>query len=547
MIVGQGSDNTQESLRSLFEIRGSGDTILEYVQMKNTHGEDTGTAQAEVIGHQSSGTLAAYNCSFLSGQDTIRTESKAWFYHCYIEGDVDFLWMESAKGVVALYEDCELKAIGSRTKTAYFTAPRLAVSSKVGKGLVIYNSKLIVDEALSAAYLGRNPWNEKYYDDFYEQVAVVGTTVEGTLTDTWYTKSGRRTPEAHGTSDQIGVGFKTDSTFSSYANGGKGAVLTGADIAAEYAGRNNILNRLYNVDEGYFQADSSVWDIAKVISSNGWTVTADNSKYKLSTDSTKTNVEYKFSDTGLLQGSDPTLTYSGFGQNKDYALGNSGATLTFWIVGDCTITVGGYYSGAATVSYGSKSASYSIATQGSTENAILTLSGISSSGVKVTVQATQSNTYITSINVQYTSDVDSAWAALKAKLAANTTYNFTTLEASSTPSSVTASSGTGGAAMLTNFVVHSNAQYGVKSTAANATITVPVSGNCTIKVYVSYANTGGTLTCTNATTSDSYTNADNKNTPAATTFAYTGGSGTATVSTPAGNVYIASISVIYVE
>ena len=427
LIRGVGSDYTKESGRSMFEIRGSGNTILEHITMEHAdmmtevkYTDATGehkSTQREVIGHQSSGTFAAYNCSFLSGQDTIRTESKAWFYKCYIEGDVDFLWIENAKGVVALYEECELKAIGSRTKTAYFTAPRLGKGSKVGKGLIIYNSKLIVDSALSAAYLGRNPWNEEYYNDFYEQVAVVKSTLEGNLTDTWYTKSSNKTPEANGTPDQAYVGFKTDSYFSSYSNGGRGKILTSDQVSAEYAGRNNILNRVYNVGEECFQQDSSVWDVAALVAANGWNVTGDSSQSKLDGDSAKTSVTYTFTDKDKSNGwTDSLVDTSNFSfDTNGYAQGNTNQTLTFWIVGDCTITVTGYYSGAATVTHGSSSASYTIATTGASDSAVLSLTGISSAGERVTITANEDKTYIKSIDIQYTTNVDAALEALRKK------------------------------------------------------------------------------------------------------------------------------------
>ena len=138
VIYGQGSDMSAESTRSTLSFQGSCNVVLQNLTVKNSYGTTSGTAQAEALGvgpTAFSGMLAAYNCSFLSGQDTICTYSKAWFYKCYVEGDVDFLWMETATGKVALYENCVLRAIGSRTTKAYFTAPRLAVSSKVWKGL----------------------------------------------------------------------------------------------------------------------------------------------------------------------------------------------------------------------------------------------------------------------------------------------------------------------------------------------------------------------------------------------------------------------------
>ncbi len=267
IIKGVGSDYTQESERSMFEIYGSGNTVLKNVRMEHSdmmavvNKEKT---QREVIGHQSKGMLAAYNCSFISRQDTIRTQSKAWFYKCYIEGDVDFLWIESnATSKVALYEDCELYAVGDRKNKAYFTAPRLPVNDAVGKGVVIWKSKLKADDRLSEVYLGRNPWDKEtdeqkgtnYFNDYYENVAVVDSDWSGKALDSKvWSGSG-----AHGTDNQQFVGFKTCQKFPAPSpNNCNAAVLTAEQVAAEYSDRNYILNRVYNINNETFENDPTI-------------------------------------------------------------------------------------------------------------------------------------------------------------------------------------------------------------------------------------------------------------------------------------------------
>ncbi|MCH5290073.1 MAG: hypothetical protein J1E32_09190, partial [Treponema sp.] len=295
--VGVKEKYNDESSRSMFEIFGTGDTILEYVMMEHkdmmsdfwyTTGtgddkKDHNATQREVIGHQSRGTLAAYNCSFISRQDTIRTESKAWFYKCYIEGDVDFLWIEMAgtkESKVALYEECILRAMSDRKDTVYFTAPRLPVKNEVWKGLVIWNSRLEAKENLKKVYLGRNPWNEQkdkedgtsYFKTFYENVAIVNTKLYGKALEEAIWASG-----AHGTDDQRFVGFKTDSHFRKPSSG-LGAIIGPDIVSAEYAGRNNILNRYYDIAAGVFKEDATAyWDVAAVIEENGWDAAEDTS------------------------------------------------------------------------------------------------------------------------------------------------------------------------------------------------------------------------------------------------------------------------------
>ena len=150
VIVGHGSDMTTEKTRSLIAIQGSGNIILENLTLKSdwsrARAEQEGlgsNTQAEVLGTDTKGNTVAYNCSFKSNQDTLRTAGKAWFYGCYIEGDVDFIWMEQA-GQVALYEKCEIVSVydaDASTHRSYVTAPRMAISTKVGKGLVIFNAE----------------------------------------------------------------------------------------------------------------------------------------------------------------------------------------------------------------------------------------------------------------------------------------------------------------------------------------------------------------------------------------------------------------------
>ena len=277
LIHGKGSDMDNMSTRSTLSFQGACNIILENVAILNTHGETTGTAQAEALGVSNtafSGTLAAYNCAFISGQDTICTEGKAWFYDCYIEGDVDFLWMNNRSSKVALYENCRIRATSGRADRAYFTAPRLAVTNTVGKGLVIWNSTLEAESGFKEVFLGRNPWDaatdaEKgtnYFNDYYENVAIVGTKYYGpALSGAIWRGSG-----ANGTPNQQFVGFKTDSNFAK-SSSGVGARLTAAQVSAEYSDRNAILNRVYNVAEEKFENDaaSGIWNIAALESEFG--------------------------------------------------------------------------------------------------------------------------------------------------------------------------------------------------------------------------------------------------------------------------------------
>ena len=422
LIKGRGKNQLENKTRPVLEVEGTGNLVLENVTIRNTtkRSEVTETndkgnklTQAEALGFDSSGTVAAYNCSFLSHQDTVRTVSKSWFYKCYIEGDVDFIWME-AGSIVGLYEECKIYMVGDDEKSeGYVLAPRIDLKPKVGKGNVIYKSRIIVGDGVKNAYLFRNPWSD-YPDTLYNQGAVVDTEISGTL----HSDLAKHDAWGEDGHDPKHLGWKVDSAIAGAYSSRLSSIGTvdATTKASEYGGREAILNRMYNLSEkSYAQDNSDYWDIDAVIKDNGWNVTGDSSSSELDGDSSKTSVTYTFTDKDKSNGwTDSLVDTSNFSFDPNgYAQGNTNKTLTFWIVGDCTITVTGYYSGAATVTHGSSSASYKIATQGTSASAVLPLTGISSAGERVTITANEDKTYIKSIDIQYTANVDAALEALR--------------------------------------------------------------------------------------------------------------------------------------
>lgn len=397
VILGKGSDISNEKGRSTFAIAGSGNIVLENLTIKSSRQNETETAQAEVIGTDGTGNLAAYNCSFLSGQDTLRTVAKAWFYKCYIEGDVDFTWMEYTNGVVALYEECVLRAIGTRTDKAYFTAPRLGLTSKVGKGLVVYNSTLEAESGLKELYLGRNPWDTS--KDYYEQVAFIGSTLnlpEGVTlnADVWAS-------QANGTSDQKYIGFKTDDYFPA---GKYGVVLNSSFVAKEYAGRENILNRLFVVASSKFQKDiETYWDVAKVISDNNWNVTEDSSKSLLDGEKEVVKTVYDFSTADAGAYVDSTVTIDGFSKHSgsENATGGSGKTITIPVARKCVVTVKGDYSGWGTIKAGSQGEGVYNINSGSTSKYLECGYVVYDAAATSVVITAATTSYINSISVEY--------------------------------------------------------------------------------------------------------------------------------------------------
>ena len=437
VILGQGSDTSSEKGRSTLAIAGSGNIVLENLTIKSSRAETTGTAQAEVIGTDGTGNLAAYNCSFISGQDTLRTVAKAWFYKCYIEGDVDFLWMEYTNGVAALYEECVIRAIGTRTDKAYFTAPRLGLTSKVGKGLVVYNCTLEAESGLKQLYLGRNPWASSNMSDYYEQVAFVGSklylpTGVTLNSDVWASA-------ANGTSDQKYIGFKTDDYFPA---GKYGTRIDSSFIAQEYAGRENILNRLFVVASSKFQKDTDTyWDIAKVISDNNWTVTADSSKSLLDGETATVKKTYDFSTENSGAYTDSTVTVNGFSYHSSgTAAGVATKTITIPISGKCVITIKGCYSGWGTIKAGSQGEGVYNINSGSTSKYLecgYVVYDASATSVVITAATTS---YIRSITVEYDDTLSFVPVTGISVAAASSTFTVgvaNTMKATITPDTAT--------------------------------------------------------------------------------------------------------------
>jgi len=90
------------------------------------------------------------NCRMLGFQDTLYTYgygSRQYYYKCYIEGTVDFIFGSAT----AVFEDCEIFC----KKAGYVTAASTPDSTKYG--YVFLNSRIHGDAEEGSFYLGR-PW-----------------------------------------------------------------------------------------------------------------------------------------------------------------------------------------------------------------------------------------------------------------------------------------------------------------------------------------------------------------------------------------------------
>ena len=433
VIKGRGNKMDQERGRELLEIQGTGNIILENLTLESDYlrSEVTGDVQAEVLGTDTKGYTAAYNCAFKSHQDTLRTTGKAWFYGCYIEGDTDFIWMEQG-GQVALYEKCEIVSVYDQyagTHASYITAPRMTITDKIGKGLVIFNSTVREQNAAQATYLARTPWSSGYYN----QVAYINTTCEGIESSVWY-KSQIATEFA-----KTVVGWKMDqATADSIGYAGNDDIVDATTVANEFSGRKTILNRVYNAGKQKYEKDTaSNWDIDSVITDNGWVVDTDTSSDVLAGETVGEVTTYKFDGS-----EDQSALCNGFAQEgtKAQYRGANGNTITIPVSGKCYVEVYGYYQGTMEAKAGSQGESVMFFNNGTTNSELCNTYAVYDENATSVVLTAMGTTYITKVVVTTDSTIENK-EVTSIDISGSTT-NYTvgvalTLSASITPTDAT--------------------------------------------------------------------------------------------------------------
>jgi hypothetical protein len=208
-------------------------------------------------------TFAAWNCSFLSHQDTIQTSGRNWLYHCYIEGDTDYIW---GTADVCLLEECSLVSVNDPLKTSSKDAVLLVArtgstsAETVGKGYVLFNSTVKTENGMTT-YLSRNPGAGEYYD----QAAVINTafTNEGSGSIGGTIWSGSTYTFLAGAPEHVGWKLYNNTVDGSPQDISgmpvNTRVMSAAVYALEYNGRRAILNRVYRKNGAYENA-AAVWD-----------------------------------------------------------------------------------------------------------------------------------------------------------------------------------------------------------------------------------------------------------------------------------------------
>ncbi len=266
--------NGTTATRASFYFSGA-NLIVENITLKN-NGVRSVVNQAETLyfANGASGTtLAAYNSSFFSNQDTLQTSGRNWFYKCHIEGNVDFIW---GTADAALFEGCDLRLVNDGSSSSSYgifvarTGATIAATANgtVGKGYILYNSSVSVDSNVTA-YFGRDAGGSGFYD----QAALVNVTFTGAGTITaglWNTSTA---PVSLGDSSYVGwksVGCSGLNLASLTTAAGTSATI--AEQATEYDTRDHILNRVVTVTSGApagYQAAATTWDVSSLATAWG--------------------------------------------------------------------------------------------------------------------------------------------------------------------------------------------------------------------------------------------------------------------------------------
>ncbi|WP_097129873.1 pectinesterase family protein [Pedobacter xixiisoli] len=169
--------------------------IASNITFENSSGP-VGQAVAVAVGGDK---VTFKNCRFLGSQDTVYTfgnTSRQYFYNCYIEGTVDFIF----GAAVAVFEQCEIFC----KRGGYITA----ASTPEGQdyGYVFLNSKITGIAPENSVYLGR-PWRP------FAKVVFINTEMPALIRKLGWHNWGKVTNEQtafYAEYQNKGEGFKPD-------------------------------------------------------------------------------------------------------------------------------------------------------------------------------------------------------------------------------------------------------------------------------------------------------------------------------------------------
>lgn len=135
------------------------------------------------------------NCNFIGDQDTVylvKPGSRQYFYNCYIEGTVDYIF----GAATAYFDNCELHNKGKGYVTAAST------TEEIPYGYIFYQCKITGEDA-NSHYLGR-PWRP------YAKVIFINTTMDESINQDGWNNWGKTSNES-------------TTYFAEYNSTGKGA------------------------------------------------------------------------------------------------------------------------------------------------------------------------------------------------------------------------------------------------------------------------------------------------------------------------------------
>ena len=264
----QNMGNNGQRARASFVFYG-GDLTIKNMSFENTTSrkvEGDVPVQAETLNFDVPNKLVVYNSSFYSYQDTLilgNSGGKAWFYKSKIAGDVDFIWGTLDAG---LFEDCVIvcRNDGMKGNAEIFASRTAQSGDTIGKGYVLYNSEIQIEERCDA-YYGRSSGGGDW------QAAVLGCTVtDGKINSKlWNSKMDKAT--VYDPAGDAAVAFKSynnkneDGSVISTAEKLPGTEDLSERVAnREYNGRWVILNRVFNIKTKAYENSKSIWDINAV-------------------------------------------------------------------------------------------------------------------------------------------------------------------------------------------------------------------------------------------------------------------------------------------
>jgi pectin methylesterase-like acyl-CoA thioesterase len=173
----------------------------------------TTNSNKQAVAVKTSGDRIVFNNVHLIGnQDTLYADSgsnitiaRVYFYNCYIEGDVDFIFGRAT----AVFDRTRIHALNrDLNPSGYLTAPSTWIENPYG--FLIVNSNVTSDAANKTGYLGR-PWHPSGNVNSIGMTIIRETELPASIMDTAW-------------SDMSGFSWE-EARFYEYSNTGPGAVI----------------------------------------------------------------------------------------------------------------------------------------------------------------------------------------------------------------------------------------------------------------------------------------------------------------------------------